>query len=475
LKKKYDILIIGAGVIGTAIARILSRYEISLKVVEKEIDVGFATTKANSGIVHSGYDDKPKTLKAKLVVEGNSLYENWCRELAVPFKRTGSLVVAMDEEESKIIDELYKRGIENKVEGLKILKRDEILALEPNLNPKSYKALYAPSAGVTSPYELAIAQFENAKENGVDFEFESEVENIEVENKKFTVKTKKGKITSFYLINCAGVFADKISQMVGINDFKITPVKGEYYLCDKEIGNLVNHIIFPTPTKISKGILVAPTVEGNIFFGPNAVKIKDKKDTSTTEEGLREVFEGAKKLVPSLTKKYIITNFSGIRSDAGEDFIIRNYPNLPNFINVAGIKSPGLTCVPSIANLVLNILKENLKFIPKKNFKEKRKNFLKFRELNFQQIDEIIKINPEFGEIVCRCENVSVYEVKEAIRRGANTLDGIKYRTRCGMGRCQGGFCTPKVLKILRDELSLPLKKITKFGKNSYLIYKETK
>lgn len=473
-KKKCDILIIGAGVVGTAIACYLSRYEIDVKVVEKEIDAGFATSKANSGIVHAGYDDIPGTLKAKLAVEGNSLYEDWCRELSVPFKRIGSLVVATDEKEEKVIKELYKRGIENGVKNLKILEREEIFAIEPNITQKAKKALFAPSTGITSPYELTIAQFENAQENGVEFLFESEVKNIQID-KKFKVTTKKGEILSSYIINCAGVFADKISYMAGVKDFKITPVKGEYYLCDKEAGNLINYVIFPTPTKISKGILVAPTVEGNIFFGPNAVKINDKEDVSTTISGLKEVLEGAKKLVPSLSTKYIITNFAGVRADAGKDFIIRNYRNIPKFINVAGIKSPGLTCAVSIAKFVAEILKrENLNLIPKKNFK-KREKFLKFRELDLVEIDRIIKENPDFGEIVCRCENVSVYEVKEAIRRGATTLDGIKYRARCGMGRCQGGFCTPKVLKILKEELNLPLKKITKKGGGSYLVYKETK
>lgn len=473
--EKCDILIIGAGVIGTAIARELSRYELDIKVIEKEVDVGFATSKANSGIVHAGFDDKPGTLKSKLVVEGNFLYQNWCEELSVPFKRIGSLVVAANKEGEKIIEELYKRGIENKVKDMKILKKEEILSMEPNLTENVSKALYAPSAGVTSPYELTIAQFENAKENGVDFKFESEVKDIDV-NKKFNVKTKKGKIVSSYIINCAGVFADKISYIVGIKDFKIKSIKGEYYLCDKEIGNLINHIIFPVPTKISKGILVAPTVEGNLFFGPDAKEVKGKEDTSTTSSGLKEVFEGAKKLVPSIQKRYIITNFSGLRADAGEDFIIKAYENVPHFINVAGIKSPGLTCVPSIAKLVIEILKkQGVKLIPQKNFKARREEILKFRDLSFSQIDEIIKNNSDYGEIVCRCENVSVFEVKEAIRRGATTLDGVKYRARCGMGRCQGGFCTPKVLKILKEELKLPLEKITKKGGNSYLVYKETK
>lgn len=474
-KNIYDVCIIGGGIIGTAIARELSQYEISVALFEKNADVSFGISKANSGIIHSGFADKLGSLKGKLCIEGNVLYENLCKDLEVPFHRIGSLVVAR-KEEYKTLKELMTQGKKNGLSGLEIWNKKKLFEKEPNLNHSLHYALYAPTAGIISPYEITIALMENAKDNGVEILFETKLKDVELFNKNlFKLKTNKGIFKTKFLINSAGLYSDNVSAMVGIKYFKIFPVKGEYLLFDKEIGNLVNHVIFPTPTPTSKGILVSPTIDGNLIIGPNEEKVKNKDDLKTTSEGLKEVFTGAKKILSEINIKKIITSFAGLRAKAGDDFIIRQEEKYNNFINVAGIQSPGLTAAPAIAKYVVKILEKEINLIKKRNFKRTRNKILKIRELNNNEREKIIRKNSDYGKIICRCEEVSLAEVKEAIRRGAKTLDGIKYRVRCGMGRCQGGFCTPRVLMTMSKELNIDPKEITKFGRNSKILFSETK
>lgn len=470
-----DVLIIGAGVVGCAIAKELSKYELKVMVVEKEEDVACGASKANSGIVHAGFDPKPGTLKAKLNVEGNPLIYSWCEELDVPCKKTGSLVVALNNEEVETIEELYERGETNGVPGLEIITREKILELEPNLNPQVKAALYAPTAGIVCPYEFTIALAENANMNGVKFLFNSPVVDIIVENGRVkAVRTANEYIQTRFIINAAGVYADVISMMAGAEEYHIKPRKGEYILFDRELKDLVKRPIFPTPTKVSKGILVCPTVDGNIFIGPNANDVDDKEDVSVTQFGIEEIISGARRLVPDLPLKHIITSFAGLRAVADtDDFIINASKLVKGFINVGGIQSPGLTASPAIAKMVIDILKEEgLELKRKNNYIPGRPKKRRFRDMNNEERREAIDENPAFGHVICRCETVTEAEIIDAIRRpiGARSLDGIKRRTRAGMGRCQGGFCSPKIVEILARELGVNPLEITKKGPGSNIL-----
>jgi glycerol-3-phosphate dehydrogenase len=476
---KADVVIIGAGIVGTAIARELSRYNLRTLVVEKEIDVACSgATKANTGLIHPGEHNTPGSLMAKLCVRGNSLWPNLASELDVPFKRIGCLVVALAEEEVRVLHELKQRGQKNRVPGLELVEgRERLFEMEPNLNQKAVAALYAPGLGVTSPYEMAIALMENAAGNGVNFLFEARVEGIEVKNSKVKgVRTTKGNVRSKYVINAAGLYSDEISATVGIDHFTIHPRKGEYFIFDKELGSLVKHAIFPIPTPLSKGIKVIPTVEGNLLVGPTAQDIGDKTDTATTANGLRRAMEGGIKLVPSLamfTDK-IIANYAGVRAVVStDDFVVEAYDAPEGFINAAGVDSPGLTAAPAIAEMVLELLREKgLELKKKKVWHSRRRSIDRsVRELSKGRVKKLIASDASYGHVVCRCEHVTEGEIVEAIRRGAKTLDGIKYRTRAGMGRCQGGFCTPRVIKILARELGIRMEDVTKRGKSSKLLF----
>lgn len=473
----FDILIIGAGVIGTCIARFLSRYKLNIALVEKEADVGFGTSKANSGIIHAGFHDRPGTLKANLCVAGNSMFDKLCEELNVPFKRCGALVVAIEDEEFKILEELKIQGEKNKVPGLKIIKDSYLFQLEPNLTKRAKAALYSPTVGIIPPYELTIALAENAKQNGVRILLNTQVKDITFQNDGTKiVKTQKGVILTNYLINAAGLFADEIARMAKDNEFTLIPRKGEEYILDKKREELVKHVIFPPPQKQTKGVLIIPTVDGNTMIGPTSEVVDDKFDLNTTKEGLQIVLEKVKKLIPVINDKDIIASFAGLRaSSKNDDFIIQPSTRIKGFINVAGIDSPGLTAAPAIAMMVAEILKEEgLKLVQKKSYQPYRR-WIKFRELSLEQKDELIKKDRRYGNIICRCENVTEGEIIDAIKRGARTLDSLKFRTRAGMGRCQGGFCTPKVMKIMRDELNIPLEKITKRGEGSNILWGKTK
>jgi len=472
-----SVLIVGGGITGTAIARELSRYNIEAALIEKEVDIAFAgATRANTAIVHAGYDDKPGTLAAKLCPKGNVLWSELASELSIPLKRIGSLVVALKDEEVPVLDELMERGRRNGVPDLTIIEGRELFEIEPNLNSEAIAALHAPSAGVLSPYGASMALAENAKQNGVPVLLGTKALDMVVEDGEVkAVQTSRGRIYTQYVVNAAGLFADEVSSMAGINEFKIIPRKGEYVIYDKDLSRIVNHVLFPVPSPISKGITVTPTVDGNIVAGPTARDIKDKMDMTTTFAGLGEVLHGAYKLVPQLSARHdaIISGFAGLRPQpTTEDFVIKSYREPSGFINVAGIKSPGLTSAPAIADMVVDILnREGLALKEKESFNRFRKPIVHpLRDFHPVKARELIAQNPRYGHVVCRCEYVTEGEILDAIGCGATTLDGVKYRTRAGMGRCQGGFCTPHVIGIIARELGLPVEEVTKRGGDSKIL-----
>ena len=485
---KADIVIIGGGVIGASIARELSKYNLDIILIEKEDDVAMGTSKGNSGIIHAGYNDDFKTLKGELNIKSNPKFDTLCTDLKISFKRIGSLVIGFSEEDFRKLRELKENGEENGLKSLEIINGNKLFELEPNLNPQAKYALYAPTAGIISPYKFTIALADNAVINGVKVLLETEAKDIRIkEGQVCGVVTNRGLIETRTVINAAGLYADEIAKSAGDN-FKINPLKGEYQLFDKQWGNLVNHILFPIPTKLSKGILVTPTVHGNLLIGPNSCRVKEKDDPATTKSGIKEVYEGARKLIPHLPHQDLINSFAGLRADieGRDDFIIEASKKIRGFINVAGIESPGLSSAPAIAEMASGILKEVAKEISpqlelnyKDDFVETLVEQPKFADYldKTGEWQEIVGKDADYGEIICRCEKVSKGEMLRVIRQplSARSLDAIKRRVRAGMGRCQGGFCSPKVLKILSEELKISPLKITKKGMGSEILKTKTK
>ena len=469
----YDVIIIGGGVSGTATARELSKYKGTFCLLEKEEDLCCGTSKANSGIVHAGYDAPEGSLMAKLNVLGNEKMEKLSRELDFPFKRTGSLVLCFSPEDLPSLKLLYDRGIANGVKNLLILCREEVLKMEPNVSDEVFAALYAPTAGIVCPFEMNLAFGENAYENGVEFHFNTEVIRLEKIEKGYRIFTNKGEFETKCIVNAAGVYADDIHNMVSKRKIHITPRKGEYCLLDKSAGAHVSRTVFALPGKEGKGVLVTPTVHGNLLIGPTATDIEEKEGTNTTGNGLAQVINKAGKNVKNLPLRQIITSFAGLRAHEDyHEFIIEEVEDAPGFIDCAGIESPGLTSAPAIGERVAEILREKLGLEEKENFISKRKGILRPASLSFEERNALIKENPAYGNIICRCEMVTEGEIREAIRRplGAKSLDGVKRRTRAGMGRCQSGFCSSKVMEILAQELNADLSQITKAGDGSNLI-----
>lgn len=469
----YDVIIIGGGVSGTATARELSKYKGTFCLLEKEEDLCCGTSKANSGIVHAGYDAPEGSLMAKLNVLGNEKMEKLSRELDFPFKRTGSLVLCFSPEDLPSLKLLYDRGIANGVKNLLILCREEVLKMEPNVSDEVFAALYAPTAGIVCPFEMNLAFGENAYENGVEFHFNTEVIRLEKIEKGYRIFTNKGEFETKCIVNAAGVYADEIHNMVSKRKIHITPRKGEYCLLDKSAGAHVSRTVFALPGKEGKGVLVTPTVHGNLLIGPTATDIEEKEGTNTTGNGLAQVINKAGKNVKNLPLRQIITSFAGLRAhEDHHEFIIEEVEDAPGFIDCAGIESPGLTSAPAIGERVAEILREKLGLEEKENFISKRKGILRPASLSFEERNALIKENPAYGNIICRCEMVTEGEIREAIRRplGAKSLDGVKRRTRAGMGRCQSGFCSSKVMEILAQELNADLSQITKAGDGSNLI-----
>lgn len=469
----FDVVIIGAGVIGCNVARELSKYDLKICVLEKGSDVAVGTTKANSAIVHAGHDAKPGTLKAKLNKLGNSMFQNLSEELDFPFKRNGSLVVCFDEKDIPKLQELKERGEENEIEGLRILNKQEVFEMEPHLNSNIVAALYAPTGGIVCPYEMTIALAENAFVNGVKFNFNCEVLDIIKEQEIFTVHTNSGDIQTKLIINAAGLNSDTINNMISNNKINIIARKGEYCLFDKSVGKTVEKTIFQLPTAMGKGVLVTPTVDGNLIIGPNAVDVEDKNDLNTTDTGLNDILERAKLTLNNIPMRNIITSFAGLRSHSTEnDFIIGEAKDVENFINVAGIESPGLSSSPAIAQMVEQIVSNKLSPNKNHNFNPIRKGIPKFREMSNEERAKLIAENPLYGNVICRCELVTEGEIVESIKRplGAKDLDGVKRRTRAGMGKCQSGFCSTKIVDILARELKISKLDVTKFGGKSKIL-----
>ena len=469
----YDIMIIGAGVSGCTVARELSRYKLNICVVDKESDVCEGTSKANSAIVHAGFDAKEGTLMAKLNVQGNKMMEEMSKTLDFPFKVNGSFVCCQSEEEVEKLEVLVERGKKNGVEGMRILTREEALEMEPNLSDTVYAAAYAPTGGIVCPFLMTIAYAENAAMNGVEFKLSHEVTEIKKEENGFEVVTDQGSFHTKYVINAAGLYADKFHNMVSENKIHITPRRGDYCLMDKSVGNHVSHTIFQVPGKMGKGVLVTPTIHGNLLVGPTSIDIEDKEGVATTREGIDTVLEKSALSVKNIPARQVITSFAGLRAhEDGHEFIIKEVEDAKGFIDVAGIESPGLSSAPAIGVYVRDLMKTIANLEEKDDFIETRKGIVHFMDLNKEEQAELIKKNPAYGQIICRCENVTEGEIIDAIRRpvGATTLDGVKRRTRAGMGRCQAGFCSPKTMEILARELNVPMESICKNGKKSKLI-----
>ncbi len=466
-----DIIIIGAGVSGCAIARELSRKQASILVLERAEDVCCGTSKANSAIVHAGYDAKHGSLMAKLNVLGSEMMPSLSRELDFHYRQNGSLVVMLDEADRPNLISLYENGVKNGVKGLRIIEREELVQLEPNISDNAVAALYAPTGGIVCPFGLTYALAENAASNGVQFQFDSEVTGIEKIDGGWRVQTCKGDLEARVVVNAAGVFSGKIHNMVSDDPMTIIPRRGDYFLLDRTTGGFVERTIFQLPGKYGKGVLVAPTVHGNTIVGPTAIDVEDPDATATTQAGLDDIRAKCAQAVKNLPLRQTITSFAGLRAhEPRHEFFIGQIA--PGFVDCAAIESPGLSSAPAIGVMVADIVTEILDLQPDPGFNGQRKGILNPQELSMDEYNALIKENPAYGTVICRCETVTEGEIIDAIRRvpGAKSIDGVKRRTRAGMGRCQGGFCSPRVLEILSRELGVPMGEVTKSGGNSRLI-----
>ena len=473
----YDVAVIGAGVVGGMIARKLSQYKLRVIILEKAHDVACGATKANSAIVHAGFDAKEGSLKALLNVRGSEMMAQVTKELGVKYINNGSLVIGFNEEDEKTINELYERGCKNGVKNLEVIGKDRLKELEKNISENVTCALYAPTGSIVCPYELAVAAIGNAMDNGAELKCNFKVTDIANNNGVYEIKSENEMVEAKFVVNAAGLFSDEISAMAGDDSFKINPRRGEYILLDKECGNLVSHTIFRTPSKMGKGILVSPTVDGNLLLGPTSVDIEDKGDNSTTARGFDLIIKEASENVDGIPFGKAITSFCGLRATGSTGDFIINTPQ-KGFVNAAGIESPGLTASPAIAEYIVDMLaKEGLDLIPDEAYNPIRKPMHAFREMSIEEKNAVIKENPAYGKIICRCETVSEGEILEAIRTNPKPtdLDGVKRRTRAQMGRCQGGFCGPYIVELLAKEMNVPYEAVTKFGGESYINVSKTK
>ncbi len=470
---QYDVAIIGAGAVGASVARCLSAYNLNVVLLEKCTDVCFGVSKANSGIVHAGFHHPTTSLKARLEIQGNLMFEQLHHELGFPFKRVGILVVAFSYEEMKTVEQLYQQGVDNGVPRLEICGRERLLMMEPKLNPDVVGALYAPTGGIVEPYRYVFSLVESAKRNGVTVHTDFEVQESQYNGQYHQIKSKTDKsVCAKYVVNAAGLYADAVSEAFNAESFSIKPRKGEEFLLERNAAGFPNHVLFPVPSRNSKGMLVIPTVEGTMMIGPTAQIVDDKEDRATTQENLDTVFAQAMHMVPVISRREIITSFVGLRPVLeGNDFYIDISQKTPHFIQVAGIQSPGLTASPAIAGYVKDLLKKDgLQLTEKVDYHPGLSTSPHVREQSPENLAILAEKNPQYAHIVCRCESVSEAEIVEAIHKGHTTLDGIKFYTRAGMGRCQGGFCTYKILKILARETGIPIEEITKRGGGSYVV-----
>ena len=475
----FDVVVIGGGVVGGLILRELTRYQVNACLLEKEGDVAMGASKANSGIVHAGYDAAVGSLKAKFNVLGNQMMENTCKELGVKFRRNGSLVVAFSKEEIDALQELKNRGATNGVRGLEIVSQARLREMEKNISDKALAALYAPTGGIVCPYGLTIAAIGNAMDNGARLLTDFFVSSIEKTDNCYVVKSNDGQeVETKIIINCAGLYSGKIAEMVGDNDIQIGARKGEYILLDRESGDFVSHTLFFTPTKKGKGILVTQTADNNILLGPTAEE-QENGSTQTSADGLSFVVQKACAMCQNPPLYNTITSFSGVRAYSDKhDFIIEESKNAKGVIHCAGIESPGLTASPAIAKYVVETLVGGMLSLQKnEKFNGKRMPDDFFKRLSIEEKNEIIKKDPSYGKIVCRCEQITEGEILHAIRQNppAKDIDGVKRRTRSGMGRCQGGFCQPYVAELIAKEQGVDLEEVTKNGKGSRLLMGVTK
>ena len=474
----YDAVIIGGGAVGCAVARYLSRYRLSICLVERGEDVCVGTSKANSAICHAGFDAPVGSAKARFNVEGSRMMEGLSQELDFPYRRCGSLVLCFDEAELPHLRELLERGVQNGVEGLEILDRAALRALEPAVSDKAVAALWAPTGAVLCPFGMTIALAENAAANGCAFRFNTEVARIERRDGFFRLHTGGDCIDTRVVISAAGVYGDALHNQLCADKLTIVPRRGEYCLLDRTCGQLVQHTIFQLPSAMGKGVLVTPTVHGNLLVGPTAVDQPDKDRTATTAEGLRSVAETAAKSVENLPMRDVITSFAGLRahlSGPEDDFIVGE--STDGFFEAVGIESPGLSSAPAIGRYLAELAAAKLHAAEKEDFIAQRRDMPHPREMDFASQQDLIARDPAYGQVICRCEGVTEGEIRDAIRRvpGARSLDGVKRRVRAGMGRCQGGFCGPKVMELLSRELHVPITALTKGGGESRLLAGRTK
>jgi len=482
---EFDVAVIGCGVSGASITRRLSAYNIKIAILEKAADVSFGTSKANSGIIHGGFHHNKKYLKARLEIQGNMMFDQLKRELNFPFRRCGIIVAAMHHDEMKMVEHLYLQGVENDCLGIELCSRQRLLELEPKLSPDTVGGLYAPGGGIIEPYRFVFALVESALNNGAElftnFKVNKASRSCTTEGcttEGWNINAEDGReIKARYVINAAGLFADEVSRIFGAEDFSIGARKGEYFLLDRLTKACPSKVVFPVPTAVSKGMLVIPTVEGTVLVGPTADAVEDKDDFSTTAKHLEQIMVSGKTIIPSLSQNDVITSFAGLRpyladgAGHGEDFYIEASAKAPAFVQVAGIQSPGLTASPAIAEYVKNILVDmGLQLTEKPHWNPVAEKHPCIRELDFDELDSFIEKDSAWGSIVCRCENVSEAEIVQAVKLGHTTLDGIKYFTRAQMGRCQGGFCTYKIVKIIMRETGLSWDEVTKHGAESRVL-----
>jgi glycerol-3-phosphate dehydrogenase len=463
---KFQIAVIGGGVIGSAIAWTLSHYNISTIVFEMGSDVASGASKANSGVIHSGINSPPSSLKAKFCVEGNRMMESLSKELGFQLKWVGKYVVAKKEDEIEILKDLQEVGRKNGVPGLEILDGKEVKKREPYVNCKA--ALWVPTAGIVSPYEMTIAFAENAAENGVTFMLETKVIGLRRKEEGFVIKTTKGEFFSQVLINAAGIYCRDIVSMLQQPDFEVYPCRGEYLVLDKNYKYLVNSMIYPVPEDSVLGVHITPTLEGNILLGPSAEFIEDT-DTSTTKKMMKVLYEKAREIIPSLPES-AITAYSGIRCKIAKEWADYRIEEDKGFINLLGIESPGLTASPAIAKEVISLVSKTIELKEKKSF-TRRKRRKRFCELTLKEQASLIRKDPLWGRIICRCENVTEREVIDALSNplGAKTISSVKYRCRAGMGRCQGGFCTQHIVRIMQQYFNIDPTLIKLKSPGSYL------
>ena len=472
----YDAVIVGGGAVGCAVARWLSRYRLRICLAERGEDVCVGTSKANSAICHAGFDAPIGSAKARFNVAGSRMMEALSLELDFPYRRCGALVLCFDEADIPRLEELKRRGERNGVEGLTVLDRASLRRQEPRVSPEAAAALYAPTSAIICPFGMTIALAENAAANGCEFRFDTEVRRIRREGGHFLLETNRGTLESRVIIAAAGVYGDALHNQLCETKLTIVPRRGEYCLLDRRDGELVQHTIFQLPSAMGKGVLVSPTVHGNLLGGPTAEDQDDKGCTATTAAGLRRVAETAARSVPSLPMRDVITSFAGLRAHltgGDDDFIVGE--SADGFFEAVGIESPGLSSAPAIGRYLAELAAAKLDAAEKADFIPERRDIPRPREMDLAARQALIEKDPAYATVVCRCEQITEGEIREAIRRGARSLDGVKRRVRAGMGRCQGGFCTPRVLELLHQELGVPMTELTKGGGESRLLAGRTK